>query len=280
MLLVDQSDSLDESGKAALRDQAATLVSAQPERIKLLYFGADTAAPDEAPARADNSDIAGALLAARELVGGSGGRIVLLSDGAQTRGDALAMAQALGVPVDTLGSLALARPEIWVSAVDMPQTLREGEEYTIEVVASSSDAATARLTLDDGSAQLAAQDVQLTPGENRLTFRARAGQPGILRLRAALDGGPDTFAQNNQVSATALVAPQPRVLLVESQPSAAAQLRAALRPAGVIAEIISANSAADAALGPGGIRGHRAARCASRRYDARPDDRAARVCAQ
>ncbi len=122
------------------------------------------------------------------------------------------------MPIDTLGYQAPARPEIWVAAIGIPQTLREGEQYTIEIVAGSSEAATARLTLGDGAAQLAAQDVQLTPGENRLTFRARAGQPGILRLSASLDGGPDTFPQNNHGAATALVAPQPRVLLVESQP--------------------------------------------------------------
>jgi Ca-activated chloride channel homolog len=240
VLLVDQSDSLGDAGKAALHEQAAALVRAQPEHVKVLYFGANTAAPDEAPVRADNSDIAGALRAARELVGGSGGRIVLLSDGAQTRGDALATAQALGVPVDTLDYQAPAQPEIWVAAINIPQTLREGEEYTINVVAGSSEAATARLTLDDGTAQLVTQDVQLAPGENRLSFQARAGQPGILRLRATLDGGPDTFTQNNRGAATALIAPRPRVLLVESVPGTAAPLRTALRPAGVIAETIAA----------------------------------------
>src|SRR5262249_34166620 len=153
----------------ALHEQAAALVRAQPERVKVLYFGANTAAPDEAPVRADNSDIAGALRAARELVGDGGGRIGLLSDGTETRGGALATAQALGVPVDTLAYQVPARPEIWVAAIDIPQTLREGEEYTINIVVGSSEAATARLTLDDGAAPLAAQDVQLTPGENRLT---------------------------------------------------------------------------------------------------------------
>src|SRR5262249_44845183 len=37
--------------------------------------------------------------------------------------------------------------------------------------------------------------------------------------------------------ATALVAPQPKVLLVESHPGDAARLRAALRPAGVLADL-------------------------------------------
>src|SRR5262249_7327827 len=193
--------------------------------------------------------------AARELVSGSGGRIVLLSDGVQTQGDALAAAQALGVPVDTLAYQPPARPEIWVAGVDAPRTLREGEEDSLTVGAGRHAATPAGLTLDDGASQLAAEQVRLPPGENRLTYHARAGKPGILRLHATLDPGPpldalggggsagsqtDTFAQNNTGAATALVAPRPRVLLVESRPGAAAPLRAALRPAGVEAETTDA----------------------------------------
>jgi uncharacterized membrane protein len=126
--------------------------------------------------------------------------------------------------------------------MDVPRTLREDEEYTITVVAGSDRATEAQLTLDDGTMPIASQQVQLSPGENRLTFQARAGRPGMLRLRATLAGDADTFAQNNIGAATALVAPRPRVLLVESQPNAAAQLRSALRPAGVLAETIPADA--------------------------------------
>jgi uncharacterized membrane protein len=247
VLLVDQSDSLGDMGKAALRDQAAGLARAQPGRVHVLYFGANTVAAANAALRADNSDIAGALTAAQQLVG-ERGRIVLLSDGAQTRGDALATAQSLGVPIDTLAYQSPAQPEIWVAAMDVPRTLREGEEYTISVVVGSTAAAEAQLAIDDGTAQLAAQQVQLSAGENHLTYQARAGRPGILRLRATLapgpieggGGGPDTFAQNNRGAATALVAPRPRVLLVESRVGTAAPLQAALRPAGIDAETIEA----------------------------------------
>src|SRR5205814_5104249 len=107
-------------------------------------------------------DIAGALQAARGLLAGgiptlrqaqegpdgaASGRVVLLSDGAQTRGDALAEAQALGVPIDTVASAPPARPEIWIVGIDMPRTLRSDEEYTITIIAASTEAADARLEL-------------------------------------------------------------------------------------------------------------------------------------
>ena len=242
VLLVDQSGSLGEAGKAALYAQAAALARAQPDRVKVLYFGANTAAIQDTPIKADNTDIAGALRAARELAGTGGGRIVLLSDGAQTRGDALAAAQPLGVPIDTLAYQPPARPEIWVADVDIPRTLREGEEYAITVVVGSNGTATARLTLDDGVTPLATQQVTLSAGENRLTYHSRAGAPGILKLRATIAGELDTFTQNDSGAATALVAARPRVLLVESRTGTADALRAALRPAGVAAETIAASA--------------------------------------
>ena len=101
----------------------------------------------------------------------------------------------------------------------------------------SSAAATARLELLEEGRQLAGQEVALSPGENRFTYQSRAGQPGIARLQARVEGQPDTFAQNNSGAATALVAPQPHVLLVESDRGASARLRLALRGAGVQADV-------------------------------------------
>src|SRR6185503_8527437 len=119
-------------------------------------------------------------------------------------------------------------------------TLRSEEEYTITIIANSSAAADARLELFANAQQLEAQQVTLSPGENRFTYHGRAGAPGIMQLRATIEGRPDTFPQNNTGAATALVAPQPRVLLVESQNGAADRLRAALGPAGVQADVRAA----------------------------------------
>ncbi|HEU5104105.1 MAG TPA: VWA domain-containing protein [Roseiflexaceae bacterium] len=244
IVLLDQSDSLGDEGKAALRARAEALSARHTGLVSTIAFGADTVAelpgagsPAAQAPRADQTDIAGALRAARGLLAGAPGRVVLLSDGAQTRGDALAEAQALGVPVDTVTIEQPARPEIWIAGLDVPRTLRTDEEYTITIVAISTEAAQAQLQLFENARQLEQQQVTLSPGENRFTYRGRAGQPGILQLRASIDGTPDTFAQNNGGAATALVAPQPKVLLLESRPGAGARLRAALRPAGVQSDL-------------------------------------------
>jgi Ca-activated chloride channel family protein len=242
VVLVDQSDSLDPGEREALRERAQQLATADPERTRLLFFGGNTITPEQGDLRTDQSDLAQALRTARELVGGRDGRILLLSDGQETRGDALATAQTLGIPVDTLAIASRSGPDVWVDEVRVPQTLREGEEYTIEVFVFSSVSTTAEIALNDGTSQFANQVATLLPGRNRVQFRARAGEPGILRIQASLTSPAETLQQNDHGAATALVAPQPRVLLVESLVGQAATLRAALRTAGVQADILQANA--------------------------------------
>ena len=247
VLLLDQSDSLGDVGKAALRARADALASQHNGPVSLIAFGANTVAEQPGAGkttvpvpRTDQTDIAGAPQAARGLLAGAAGRVVLLSDGAQTRGDALAEARALSVPIDTVASAQPARPEIWIAGINVSRTLRSQEEYTITIIADSTGAADARLELFANTQQLETQQVALKAGENRFTYQGRAGDPGIMQLRATIDGAPDTFPQNNSGAATALVAPQPKVLLVESQAGAATRLREALRPAGVLADVRAA----------------------------------------
>jgi uncharacterized membrane protein len=250
VLLVDQSDSLGETGKAALRQQAGALARSSGARV--LYFGANTAAPAQDPGaappelRGDASDIAGALRAAGELIGARGGRVLLLSDGGQTRGDALAEAQALkarGVAIDTYAYRAPDQADVWVAQVDAPGTLRQGEEYSVTVTVGSTSAGRARLDLFDGEQLIESREIPVEPGEAaQAPFRTRAVRPGVARLRAVVTAEPDLFAQNNSAAATALVAPQPKVLIVEGSSGGSAPLRVGLREAGIQADLLQAGS--------------------------------------
>jgi uncharacterized membrane protein len=279
VILVDQSDSLTDAGKAALRAEASQLVEALREQIgpegqqaAVLWFGDDVVNPGEW-AEADPrqtppaalvesvdptaSDLAGALRASRDLLASttSGsqeeGRIILLSDGVQTVGDALAEARLTaeaGLVVDTLPLTVAQMPELRIVQIDAPRALHVGEEYSIEIgvrsVAPGGAAAATQGTLRlwDGEELLAEEEVPLEPGDNSFSFRQRATSTGVVRLRAEIAGSPDTFANNNTASAAALVEPSPRVLLVEGRVGVAQQLASALWNAGVESEIIAAGA--------------------------------------
>ena len=252
VLLVDQSDSLGAAGQAALRTQAEALVRANEvnSTVHTVYFGANADVPEAATnnalpptLRTDATDIASAMKMARTMIGSGGGRVVLLSDGGQTRGDALAEARSLqqaGIAVDTLAYQSPAVPDAWVAEVDAPRTLRVGEDYTINVTVGSREAATAQLQLFDGTTLLQQQDVTLAPGQNQFTYRSRAEQPGTVQLQATISSPDDSIEQNNSAATTSLVAPPPRVLLVEGQGSGAAPLRVGLRGASVETDVIQA----------------------------------------
>jgi Mg-chelatase subunit ChlD len=280
VVLVDQSDSLTAEGQAALRAEAEQLIQtiraetdSSDQNIALLWFGANTVAPgtwggaqetDELPddllmsLDPSASDLAGALRTARSLLAPAlhgdveqTGHIVLLSDGSQTVGDALTETQLAaeeGVQIDVLPvDSFLQRPELRITRLDAPRSLHIGEEYDVQIVVSStapegqSSATQATLRLWDNEELLAEEAVTLEAGDNLFTFDNLAVDPGVVRLQAEIVGEPDTFARNNSAGMTALVAPRPRVLLVEGRSGNAGDLASALWNAGVDSEVIAAD---------------------------------------
>lgn len=277
VILADQSDSLTPAGQQTLRTAAnnlAATVAADDTMVTdpaVLWFGGSTITPGDwssdqlleptdemrdayAP---EASDLATALRTARSLLTSNEntaiagpGRIILLSDGLETTGDALAearLAAELGLTVDVLPMTNPPTPEISVGLVDAPRTLRVGEEYTVQIVVNNSvpdgqaGATDATLRLWDGSELLGEQQVSLAPGSNQFTFDTRALNTGIVRLRAEIDGQPDTYPQNNQAGETAVVAPPPRILIVEGRSAHGQTISAALWSAGIESEVITAD---------------------------------------
>jgi uncharacterized membrane protein len=81
-----------------------------------------------------------------------------------------------------------------------------------------------------GGVELAAQNINVQPGENSFRYSNRAGRAGVLAIQAQVEAQPDTFFENNQLAVTTLVAPAPRVLIVSREPTGARILQAALQP--------------------------------------------------
>jgi uncharacterized membrane protein len=260
VVLVDQSDSLGDDGKRILRERAAALASSSSVNPTLIAFGGDlvhaelpsdaeSAEPFILPNAPDPSatDLAAALRAARELLP-AGGRVLLLSDGVATSGDAQAEAQLLaeaGISVDIWPTTPAMTPEVSITAVSAPRTLRVGEEYPITIEVAYDDPAGrgalgGRLRLWEDERLLGEQQVNLLAGRELYTFRHTATVPGVVRLRAEIVADGDTFAINNSAAATALVAEPPLVVIVEGANGVGTELRISLDRAGVQSEVIPA----------------------------------------
>ena len=212
------------------------------DRLELVQAGAD-------PVRL-NTDLAEAMRLGLALFPADAAkRMVILSDGRQTIGDAAEVARlaaATGVQIDVvpLVGIAAARdatePEILVQDVSVPATVNEGEQFdlTTTIFSNRADAAAEVRVLSSGEV-IVRQDVQLQAGENKYVFPdLSVPTPGFVDFRVVVEPrGADTFYQNNELSAFTEVTGPPRALLVTSDPREVESLQAALEETGLQVDV-------------------------------------------
>ena len=274
VFLVDASDSMSRESAAAaeqfVRDAVAAM--APNDRAGVILFGGNAlveqplrpfASADDLPPFASQprrlaTDLAEALrLSLALLPPDAARRVVVLSDGAATTGDAAEaarLAAAAGVSIDTV---YLPRPsagnEIILRDVRAPGRVGAGETFRLEITADSTTAAGATLRVLGEGAVVYEETVQLQPGANNFVVRLQAGGPAFARYRVQLTPDApeaDTFPQNNELAAFTEVTGQPRLLIVaaatDAEEDEAAQLEAALTASGLTVERTT-----PAALSPG-----------------------------
>lgn len=264
VFLVDVSDSVpDAERERALDFVGRALEAMRPgDQAALILFGADalverlmeaggpatgsgggalgpvTSIPDT-----HQTDLEGAIRLGLALFpAGPARRMVILSDGRPTLGraeQAVRLAYAQSVRVDVVPLFSSLAGEAWLSELDAPTRLHQGEEFTLSVTAHAIANVEAVLTVLAGGRVVARQQVHLNPGSNTFAVPLVAGDPGFTPLRASLAPATDVYAQNNSLSAFTLVEGPPRVLIVSplsQEAGAGGYLPAALAAAGLEVE--------------------------------------------
>lgn len=163
-------------------------------------------------------------------------RVVILSDGVQTDGDALSevqRAQRFGVRISVIPSRRGAPPEIAIREVRLPERIRVNEPFDVRATVFASRPARARFTLMQGEALNGldgTREVDLQPGDNEVRFRSVVRVPGDVTytLQVNPPSGADRFRENNRYVTTATVPGRPTVLYVEGDPGRAQYFRDAL----------------------------------------------------
>lgn len=166
-------------------------------------------------------------------------RIVLFSDGRENLGDALAEAANLaarGIRIDVVSLKAERSQDVLIDNLSVPGRLFEGENFQVTVSLRSNINTTAILRLFADRSHMAEERVELTPGENRFAFKAKASGPGFHTYRATIEAEGDGLGENNQAAAISRVEGVPSVLLVQRTEEDGATLASALRAAGLKVE--------------------------------------------
>ena len=181
-----------------------------------------------------STDIAAAIrLASAAFPGGTAKRLVLLSDGNETDGDAVEAAQVAAtddIQIDcaTQGAAGAPQDEVVVDDLVVPNHVAKGEPFDVRVTAESTSATAGTLSLDRDGVPVTEVPVHLTPGTNSIVVSQTAGQPGFYRYRAVLTADRDTDMRNNIGMGFVSVQGKPRVLLLEGTRGTGEALKEAL----------------------------------------------------
>ncbi len=245
VFLLDASASMLDASREELVDWARSAVREMPEgdTAGIVVFGAN-ALVDRLPSQLDElaepasapvtgaTDVGAAVrLAAAIFPTGTQQRIVLLSDGNDTSGeaeDAIAAAAARGIRIDVVTPADESAAEVLVDVLDAPPGARVGETIDLMVRLRSTITTGATLRLLADGATVATRELDLEPGVTAIPFSVTADEPGFHVFRAVIEPETDRFAENNAADAYVLVSGPPQVLVATDDAERAADLIASL----------------------------------------------------
>lgn len=258
VFLVDASDSMTAAGRAQAVGLVSEALATQPDdtRAGVVVFGNDARletliAADPAfdgvsvQVDAAGTDLAAALrLGAATVPNDARGRLVLLSDGRPTTGDAAAEIDRLagdGIPVDVVVIEPTAGSDVAVAGIDVPSVARQGEQVSIDVRLVAPAAGPAEITLRRGDEVIEVRTVELDAGNNTVRFTDTATADGVLRYQVDVSGPGDAVAANDIGFAAVPVQGADRVLLVEGTTGAGAGevMAATLEAGGLTVDVVS-----------------------------------------
>ena len=184
-------------------------------------------------------------------------RLVLLSDGNETEGSLLQMAQeakAKSVPIDVVPYTYNFEREVMTEQIIVPETARMNETVNARVVLNAKAPARGMLTITlndepidlDPDSNLLGVIVELDRGPNVLSAPVTLPEAGPQQWRAVFEALPDengvvtdTISENNTAMATTFVSGEGKVLIVSESPIEHAELQRALTESRIATDVVT-----------------------------------------
>jgi uncharacterized membrane protein/Mg-chelatase subunit ChlD len=255
MFVLDASDSVGEAGREAGLGfvQRALKQMKKSDQAGLIVFGQDASVelalqPNAAVTKIDSTisgqatDVSHAIeVALAQFPAAGKKRVVILSDGNETRGnaqEAALVAQSLGVEVWSVPLGSHQRPmDVQLDRILVPARVNVSEPLDVRVVVSSQQATPAQLILFRDQALIGERDIELRPGKNALAFSDTLEDPGLHRYEAVVNVVGDPLTENNRNIAFTDVVGKSRVLVVYGEEGPSTELAQALSVQGLAPEL-------------------------------------------
>lgn len=222
-------------------DVAGVLLVGEDAQLEAPVAARPTFSGFTAMVKPDHTDLErGLRLGAALLPSGYRRRIVLLSDGKENVGNAMAEVQRLrqrGFTVDVVNFAPKPGPEALIKSIEAPGAIRLGERVELTLTATATAATPATLRIYEERTLVETRRVNLQPGDQEIRIAMEGLTPGYHRLWATLEAEKDTLSQNNESAVMVNVQGAPSVLVVEGYPGAGTNIVRALESTGMAVEV-------------------------------------------
>jgi uncharacterized membrane protein len=151
---------------------------------------------------------------------GSARRLVLLTDGAENEGEILDTAGVFSgtdVEFKVVSYDSSVESEVYVSNVTLPDTIRQGDTFQVQVEIYATQSTNATVSLYSGRTLKGQKETVLQKGYNQLLFSDEGVEGGLKSYRVTVEADADTVSVNNSYSAFTTVEARAKVLLVEGE---------------------------------------------------------------
>jgi len=256
VLVLDHSQSQGEAGLSRAAAAANRMIASLPDDRTLGVVSAGTEAvvrrmpstarepiaidPTWQNADGSHTNLAAALrLASGLFEPGAARRIVLLTDGFETRGDLETAAREAAISeiiIDTVPIAGEARPDVRIAELRPTRTrLHEGSDLGLHAELESSLDGAGRIRLFENGIEVESQPLRLKLGERRtVTFKRTPEQRNLYAYRVMVDGfETDTVRSNDEAMAMVDVHGRPVLLYIEGEAGQSKWLADAMAAEGI-----------------------------------------------
>jgi Ca-activated chloride channel family protein len=251
VFILDQSDSMDAVAQRDALDYVRASIESMTEedQAAVIVFGSNALVEEPMTDLVDlsqvganpislNTDLAEAIQLGLALFPpDTAKRMVILSDGIETTGDAdraARLAAASGVQIDYVPFSRQRFPEVLVNNVSVPSAVSQDEPFDVVVSIESETATQAELRVLAGTDVLFTETVDLDAGTTRrIIGPIQASTVGLLDFRVQIEPlSLDNFYRNNELAAFTRITGQPRIMMVASDSAELEYIQPALSDAG------------------------------------------------
>jgi len=168
--------------------------------------------------------------------------VVVISDGLETTGDALATAEKLaagGTRIHTIVAEPERKPEVLVRRVNAPRQVAEDEPFRLSAEIYATEAGEVEVDLFRNGTRVGTKKIEVKEGMNTFETTQKVGREKLNEFAVAVRAseGSDAIVDNNKAAAIVQSEGKSKALLITDKPEAARYLALALRQEGVLLDV-------------------------------------------